>query len=339
VPSEPKVFLSHAAADIELIEVFETLLSKAVGIPSSRIFCSSLEGQGVPKGQDFVAYIRGEVEKADVVVALITPAYLDSAFCMAELGAAWVLGTHRFPIVVPPIGFDAVNATQLGLTAVKLDNQDSLSQMLEDLNNALDIELPKDGVRRRALKGFQKAWEELRSRIAGPQRVAHHVHAALQDECRHLRDQVTEADEQIERLEEINEKLRAAKDREAVAEIDAEYVEGNLEDTFKELIESVTELQDDLGGPAVLEHAIMDHFDRAGKIDWTSYEDQFDIAVKYGVYDPDTNSIMWGNEDLAALSKALDALQSFLQENHNASFLTKDDRRGPEDLRFWQKRL
>lgn len=334
-----RIFLSHAAVDSDLAEAFESLLSKATGIPSSHIFCSSLEGQGVPKGKDFVSYIRSEVEKAEAVVALITPAYLDSAFCMAELGAAWALGTHRFPVIVPPVGFDAVNATQLGLTAVKIDNQNALSQMLEDLNKAIQIELPKDGIRRRGLAGFNSAWPQLSAKIAKPQRIAREVYEALQKECEHLKEQVSEADEQIEVLEEINVKLRAQKDKAAVEQIDAEYQNVDLHDAFVSLIDNVLIMQQDLGGPAVLRHAIMDHYDRSGKIDWDSYEDQFDTAVKHGVFDPDTLDLIWTSEDLSALARALDALDKFLQEHPSAHFLTEDDLRGPADLRFWRKRF
>ena len=41
-------------ADAELVEAFETLLCKMTGLASSHVFCSSLEGQGVPKGSNFV---------------------------------------------------------------------------------------------------------------------------------------------------------------------------------------------------------------------------------------------------------------------------------------------
>ena len=339
MPKKPKIFLSHAAVDADLAEAFETLLSKATGISSADIFCSSLEGQGVPKGKDFVNFIRSEVKEAEAVVALITPAYLDSAFCMAELGAAWVLGTHRFPVIVPPIGFDAVNATQLGLTSVKIDNKDALSQMLEDLNNAIAVGLPNIGIRRRGLTSFHKTWLKLSAKIAGPQRIAYSVHKMLQEECDALTAQISEADDQISQLEEINTKLRAVKNKEAVAQIDTNYQNDDLECQFTELIDEVRYLQDDLGGPAVLEHAIMDHYGRAGKIDFAAYDTEYDTAVKHGVFDPESNSLTWSNNDLSALAQALDALHSFLQENQTADFLSNDDRRGPEDARFWRNRL
>ena len=43
MPSEVRLFLSHAAADKPLVDAFENLLSKATGTLSQNIFCSSLD--------------------------------------------------------------------------------------------------------------------------------------------------------------------------------------------------------------------------------------------------------------------------------------------------------
>ncbi|MGO7821260.1 toll/interleukin-1 receptor domain-containing protein, partial [Rhizobium ruizarguesonis] len=152
------IFLSHANADIELVEAFETLLSKALNITSANIFCSSLEGQGVKKGADFVDAIKGKATEAKAVVALLSPAYLESPFCLAELGAAWALNTHRFPIVVPPNTFEVMKATLLGVVGVKIDQQEALTQLLEDIGEALSLPAPTAGVRARAIRDFFKAW-------------------------------------------------------------------------------------------------------------------------------------------------------------------------------------
>lgn len=135
--SKTEIFLSHAKADENLIERFEIFLSRATSTQSSNIFCTSLEGQGVPKGKNFVDHIRSKVAEAKVVIAFITPNYLRSPFCMAELGAVWALGRDHFPIVVPPLDFDVLNATQLGVVGVKLDDQSALLQMCEDICDVL----------------------------------------------------------------------------------------------------------------------------------------------------------------------------------------------------------
>jgi hypothetical protein len=333
-----RIFLSHAAADAALVEAFETLLCKMTGLASSNVFCSSLEGQGVQKGSNFVDHIKGEVEKADAVVALITPAYLDSAFCMAELGAAWVLGTHRFPIVVPPVGFAAIDATQLGLTAVKLDNHDALAQLFDDLVKALALKAPKPGVQRRALTGFDDAWASIKPGLAPGQRVSRPEYEAVETARAELSDALEEADAEIEKLEAQVAELREAKDAEAVAKIDAKFADTNLQDEFDGLVERVLDLTDDLGGWAVLQHAILDHYDRAGTIDWQSDGSAFETAVQHGIFDPDDNSLKWSADELSALRRLLGDIEAFLLEHHDAAFLTDDDRKGPADIRFWRNR-
>lgn len=70
--------------------------------PGDRIFCSSVEGLGIPTGAEFLQYIREQLQDTDLVVPLITLGYLDSTFCAYELGAAWVREVAMFPIAVPP---------------------------------------------------------------------------------------------------------------------------------------------------------------------------------------------------------------------------------------------
>lgn len=334
----PKLFISHAAADQPLVEAFETLVCKMTGLASDRIFCSVLEGQGVPKGSNFVDHIRDEVEQANAVIALITPAYLDSAFCMAELGAAWVLQTQRFPIAVPPIGVEAIDATQLGLAAVKVDDADALAQLFDDLIIQLGITRPKAGVQRRALSGFMAAWDVLRSELPGPQRVSYQEHQALQEERNSLTKELGDSDAEISRLENMVAQLRAAKDRTEVEAIDASFADTDLEVDYRELIATVQELADEVGGWPVLQHAILDFYDRAGRVDWQNYETEFETAVQHGIYDPEDNSLKWGSDELSALGEGLKRIDSFLLENSGALFLTDDDKRGPADPRFWRGR-
>lgn len=59
---------------------------------------------------NFVDDIKGKAIEAKAVVALISPAYMESAFCLTELGVDYVLKADRFPLVVPPNTF-AVRGT------------------------------------------------------------------------------------------------------------------------------------------------------------------------------------------------------------------------------------
>jgi hypothetical protein len=61
-----------------------------VGLREEDYFCSDLPGTGVKPGQDFVDRIREELHGTELVVEIITPSYLESKFCLCELGGLWV---------------------------------------------------------------------------------------------------------------------------------------------------------------------------------------------------------------------------------------------------------
>jgi hypothetical protein len=53
---------------------------EAVGVPPKAIFCSSLPGFGVPLTHDFNKDMKEQINAADLVILLMTPAYMDSHF-------------------------------------------------------------------------------------------------------------------------------------------------------------------------------------------------------------------------------------------------------------------
>lgn len=99
------VFISHAVKNKDIADKLVDLLETGVGISDSEIFCSSLEGLGIPGGTNFVEFIRKQIKDPKVVILLLSEDYFDSQFCLAELGASWVLSHRVVPILVPPLGF------------------------------------------------------------------------------------------------------------------------------------------------------------------------------------------------------------------------------------------
>lgn len=125
---ERRIFISHATADKDIADALVDLLKTGADVRTAQIFCASLEGYGVPEGEDFVEYIRTQIESPVLVVAVISPAYYESAFCVCELGAAWAMQHSLFPVVVPPLTYGelqgVISKTQGGYIkeAAKLDN-------------------------------------------------------------------------------------------------------------------------------------------------------------------------------------------------------------------------
>ncbi len=109
------IFISHAAANKDIADKLVDLLGMGIGISDSEIFCSSLEGLGVPSGTNFVEFIRQQIKEPKVVILLLTVDYFSSQFCLCELGAAWVLSHNIIPLLVKPLEFRDMKAVLVGI--------------------------------------------------------------------------------------------------------------------------------------------------------------------------------------------------------------------------------
>lgn len=106
------IFISHSTKDKVLVEHVVDLLQSGMGIGRDRIFCTSLNGT-LPTGEDFISTIKEKMQEYNVVVAIITPEYLKSLFCVMELGAAWMSAEIVFPILAKGIKYSDLEKTPL----------------------------------------------------------------------------------------------------------------------------------------------------------------------------------------------------------------------------------
>jgi hypothetical protein len=72
------IFISHAVKDKTLVEEIVELIEEGIGVPETEIFCSSLQGYGIPAGQNFVTFIKDQLIEPKIVVLILTPAYFES---------------------------------------------------------------------------------------------------------------------------------------------------------------------------------------------------------------------------------------------------------------------
>ncbi len=127
------IFISHSTKNGELVEQFVEFLKLGMGIENSRIFCTSENGT-LPTGRHFVEIIKREVQKREMVIALITPEYLKSRFCMMELGAAWVVAQYLCPILAGRVDYKDLDDTPLaGMQMRKIDSEDDLCAVYDEM--------------------------------------------------------------------------------------------------------------------------------------------------------------------------------------------------------------
>jgi len=137
-----QIFISHSSKDRVLAGALTDLLKSALGLVSTQIRCSSVDGHRLPVGVNTESKLREEVNGARVVVGLVTPSSLVSSFVMFELGARWGAGLFLAPLLA------GVQANELSgplslLNALSADNEAQVHQLLGDIAEPLGLPLQK----------------------------------------------------------------------------------------------------------------------------------------------------------------------------------------------------
>lgn len=128
-----KVFISHAVADKSVVRPFRDLIEGGIGISAHDIFCSSAQGQGIRPGRDFKQSIRQHLNEATVVIALISPNFYASAFCMCELGGVWLQAKAILPVLIPPFDYSDLKAVLEGIQVLKAMEGADLDSLRDEL--------------------------------------------------------------------------------------------------------------------------------------------------------------------------------------------------------------
>lgn len=127
-----KLFISHSSKDIALVKRLMTLFQMGMGIAKEEIFCTSLTGT-LETGKPYIEKTRNVVTKCDAVIFCMTEAYLESKFCIAELGAAWACNQQIFPLLGPGMTEHAFANTPLDkVQCLHMDRESDLRQLGDD---------------------------------------------------------------------------------------------------------------------------------------------------------------------------------------------------------------
>jgi hypothetical protein len=130
-----KIFISHSSKDYKIVELFvEKILKLGLGIPSERIFCTSLEGQGIKSGKYIPDELKIEINKASIALLFISDSYRKSEICQNEVGAAWAVleKGNVIPILLPNIDFNELGILNLHNIGIKINEINGLFQLIDD---------------------------------------------------------------------------------------------------------------------------------------------------------------------------------------------------------------
>lgn len=126
-----KVFISYSTKNKKLAECFIEFLQLGMGVQRENIFCTAFS-ETLTTGEQFIEEIRNGMLDCGAVISLITEEYLESKFCLVEMGAAWGLSKRYFPLLLVPV--ERLNKTPLcGMQMRKLDHAGDMSTVYDEL--------------------------------------------------------------------------------------------------------------------------------------------------------------------------------------------------------------
>ena len=133
-----KVFISFSSKNQQLAEKFLEFLQLGMGLRRRDVFCTAFP-EKLQTGENFIETIRQQMQECDTVISLITAEYLQSPFCLVEMGAAWALCKQFFPLLT--VKYEELDRTPLkGIQMRKLDEQEDLSVVYDELHRCKVLE-------------------------------------------------------------------------------------------------------------------------------------------------------------------------------------------------------
>ncbi|UOQ99857.1 toll/interleukin-1 receptor domain-containing protein [Hymenobacter sp. 5317J-9] len=141
-PKPQKVFISHASLDVAIAGDLIKML-RLLGLRANQILCTSIDGYDIPLGtRNYLDFLSGEIQSGAVVIFLLSKNFYKSPTCLAEMGAAWVLGSDMIPLVIPPFSFKEVEGVIPFTQGMMVNNKTGIHKLADALGKR--FELSKD---------------------------------------------------------------------------------------------------------------------------------------------------------------------------------------------------
>jgi tetratricopeptide (TPR) repeat protein len=132
----PAIFISHSSLDQKAADDIKAVLA---GLGFDRVFLDFDKVTGIGAGENWEKRLYEELARCHAVVLILTPNWLASKWCFAELQQARALGKVILPIIFSPIGDSYVlpDIQAIDLIDWKQDGLTRLEQRLQAITNEL----------------------------------------------------------------------------------------------------------------------------------------------------------------------------------------------------------
>ena len=135
---KPLLFISHSSATENIATNLVQLL-RTLGFNNKNLFCSSVPGYDIKEGEDIYDTLASKFQDYNIfVIFLLSSEYYQSAACLNEMGATWVLKANYSTIVCPGFSIPeikgAINPSKM---AVVLGDNKRVNGKLNNLKDRL----------------------------------------------------------------------------------------------------------------------------------------------------------------------------------------------------------
>lgn len=137
-----KVFVSHSSKDAEIAKALSFFL-KNLSMDID-VFCSSISGS-INQGEDFVQCIENGLSNSDVFIPLISKNYIESKYCLIELGYAYSKSaSQKKKYYILPFCISPITRSEALLGTPLAHLQTSALNDIDDIQNFLRLMIKKD---------------------------------------------------------------------------------------------------------------------------------------------------------------------------------------------------
>jgi len=134
-----KIFISHSIKDKNIVQ--ETIqVLESIGVESDKIYCSSFEGYGTPLGENYLEFLKKELNDDILVLFILSNNFFDSNICLSEMGAVWVLSRNQIPIYIPPFKPEDVKGVFPTTQGFHIDKRHQINLLKERIEKEFKID-------------------------------------------------------------------------------------------------------------------------------------------------------------------------------------------------------
>lgn len=230
--SKNNVFISHSSENKEIVLQLSAYIER-LGVKPKHIFCSSIISQGVKNGEKLASSISNAINKSKVLIFLLSYDFINSPYCMQELGAGWYLSEQNkakcFCLVLPDISLSEVsgfvNSKIFKFTFVDEEHRDELALFAENLCNELEIKKPTHSQQTNYEKIFFSAIDGMLSSLVTKKQRAKSAEEDYKQKILDLEKEISKKQKNIEQYEALlsdakleNEEALLRKEMRTIAE-------------------------------------------------------------------------------------------------------------------------